>query len=236
MAQISRVHAFCTTAFKAVLEELTPEFERRAGKKLALNFGSPTVIVERAMAGEPMEVVLTAGDAIDSLIAQGGASQDSRVNIARSEIAVAVPAGAARPDISTAELFGKALLSARSVALSNPAGKGFSALHMEWVLEKLGLADQLKPKIVYSAGGPTGMIGFLLKDGKAELGVQLKPELISVVGVEIVGPLPPTLTGATTFALARPRQSSFPDVAAILSEVLRTSGADVMRRNGFEPA
>jgi molybdate transport system substrate-binding protein len=234
--ELMTVHVFCTTAFKAVLEELTPEFERLSGKKLSLNFGAPTLIVERAMAGEPMEAVLTAGDAIDSLIAQGGASPESRVNIARSEIAIAVPAGAAHPDISTAERFGKALLSARSVALSNPAGKGFSALHMEWVLKKLGLADRLKPKIVYSTGGPTGMIGFLLTAGKADLGVQLKPELISVAGVEIVGPLPPPLTGATTFALARPRQSSFPDVAAILSEVLRTSGADVMRKNGFEPA
>ena len=181
---------FCTTAFKAVLDELTPEFERRSGKQLLPTFGAAPRFIEMVLAGEPTDAVLTADEAIDKLIAEGGVHQDSRENIARAEIAVAVPAGAPHPDISTAKAFEETLLAARSLALSNPAGKGFSALHMEWVLEKLALNDRLKSKIIYSAGGPKGMVGFLVANGNADLGIQLKPELKSVAGIEVVGPLP----------------------------------------------
>jgi molybdate transport system substrate-binding protein len=229
------VNVLCTTAFKAVMEALAPEFERRSGKRMALSFGAPTKIVEWTLAGEPMEAVLTAGEAVDELISRGGARPESRVSIARSEIAVAVPAGARHPNISTAERFERALREAGSIALSNPAGSGFSALHMQRVLDQLGLTDVLKPKIVYSTGGPTGLIGFLLTSGKAELGIQLKPELMSVAGIEVVGPLPGKLRGATTFALAQPVQSLRPDVTATLLDLLRTSGIKLMRNNGFDP-
>lgn len=227
---------FCTTAFKAVLDELTPEFERRSGKQLLPTFGAAPRFIEMVLAGDPTDAVLTAGEAIDALIAQGGAHQDSRENIARAEIAVAVPAGAPYPDISTANAFEEALLAARTVALSNPAGRGFSALHMERVFEELALNDRLKSKVIYSAGGPQGMVGFLVASGKADLGIQLKPELKSVAGIELVGPLPPPLTGATTFALARPTQAATPVIAEILAKVLRTSGMEVMRKLGFDPA
>lgn len=227
---------FCTTAFKVVLDELTSEFERRSGQQLLPTYGAAPRLIETVLAGEPSDAVLFAGDAIDTFIAKGGAHQSSRVNTARAEIAVAVTAGAPHPNISTVEAFEKTLLAARRVALSNPAGKGFSALHMQSILEQLALTDRLKSKIVYSAGGPTGMVGFLLANGKADLGIQLKPELMTVTGIELVGPLPPPLTGATTFALAKPVQATSPSVADLIAELLRTSGVEVMRRRGFDPA
>jgi molybdate transport system substrate-binding protein len=223
---------FCTTAFKVVLDELTSEFERRSGQQLLPTYGAAPRLIETVLAGEPSDAVLFAGEAIDALIAKGGAHQSSRVNIARAEIAVAVPAGAPHPDISTVKALEKTLLAAGRVALSNPAGKGFSALHMQSILEQLALADRLKSKIVYSAGGPTGMVGFVV----ADLGIQLKPELMTVTGIELVGPLPPPLIGATTFALAKPVQATSPSVADLIAELLRTSGIEVMRRRGFDPA
>jgi molybdate transport system substrate-binding protein len=227
---------FCTTAFKVILDELASEFERRSGRQLLPTYGAAPRLIEMLLAGEPSEAALFSGDAIDTLIAKGGAHQDSRVNIGRAEIAVAVPAGAPHPDISTAESLERALLAAGSVALSNPAGQGFSALHMQSVLERLGLTDRLKSKIVYSAGGPTGMVGFLLATGQADIGIQLKPELMTVTGIQIVGPLPPPLAGSATFVLARTTQATSSVTTDLLAELLRTSGAEVMRGRGFDPA
>ena len=183
MTEERAVSVLSTTAFKTTLEALAPEFERLSGARLVASFGPSVRISERLVAGEPIDIVLIADEGIDDLVARGVIVSGSRADVARSAIAAAVVAGTKSPDISSVEAFKQALLDAKSIALSNPAGGGRSGLHMQWVLERLGLADALRSKIVYGGGGPQGLISLLLASGKAELGIQQKPELMAVPGI-----------------------------------------------------
>ena len=236
MSDENAVSVLSTTAFKTTLEALASEFERLSGKRLVASFGPSVRISERLVAGEAIDVVLIADEGVDQLIARGVVSQGSRIDIARSDIAVAVVAGAKSPDVSSVERFKQALLDAKSIALSNPAGGGRSGLHMQSVLEQLDLVDVLKPKIVYGGGGPQGLISLLLANGKAELGIQQKPELMAVPGIDVVGPLPGDLQSTTVFSIGTPVLAQHRDAASVLTTMLRTSaGIDAMRANGLEP-
>jgi len=185
----------CTNGVKSVMLDLLPAFERARSTKLAVTWGSTNALVKDLGSGAGGDVAILTAEAIDELVNRGKAVAGSRVDLARSGIGVAVRKGAKRPDITSPDALKRALLAAKSLAHSKT---GQSGIYFPTVLARLGIAEQMKSKIVMpDAGTPVGEV---VAKGDAEIGIQQISELLPVAGIEIVGPLPEPLQKITTFS------------------------------------
>jgi molybdate transport system substrate-binding protein len=168
------------------------------------------------------------------LLKQGKVLPGSDVTLAGSGVAIAVKAGSAKPDISTAEALKQTLLRAKSIAYSEPSAGGASGVYFAKLLERMGIAEEMKLKTKYPPAG--GFSAELLLTGEAELAVQQKPELLHVSGVEIVGFLPGDLNLVTEFAAAIMGSSKNAAIGKALIEGLRSpEAAAVFRSKGLDP-
>ncbi len=230
------IKVLSSTALIAVMEQLAPQFERETGHKVAVAFASAASLEKRIAGGEIADVIILTGAGIDNLTKQGKVVPGSRVDIARSGIGVAVRKGAPRPDISSPEALKRALLAAKSVAYSDPARGGASSVHFVKVLERLGIAEEVKAKAKLSQGGSGGMVGDLLVKGDAEIGVQQIPELVSVSGVDVIGPLPADLQYVMQLAAGIPVNAKEPGAGKALVKFLTTPvSVSVIKAKGLEP-
>lgn len=220
--------------FKEVMDDLGPKFERASKHKLSIKFGTLGQIVKMVQAGETADVVIIPQQGIDSLVKDGKAAASNVTVLARSEIVVFVRKGAPKPDVSSPEALKRALLAAKSISYGNPADGGASGIHFVKVLDRLGIASEVKSKTVYSKPGRDA--GDVIADGKAELGVNQLQVVMPVAGIEVAGPLPGDLQSATVFAAAI--MSSAKDAAATkaLVNFLRTpEAAKVIKAKGMAP-
>jgi molybdate transport system substrate-binding protein len=209
-----------SNGIKAVLLEVMPAFERPAGGKLDILWGSTNMLMDEIAAGAGGDLTILTDEAIDALIGQGKVAAGSRVDLARSAIGVAVRAGAARPDIGSAEAFKRALLAARSISYSRT---GISGVYFPSVLARLGLAEAVQTKIVIPAPGVP--VGEVVATGEAEIGIQQISELLPVPGIEVVGPLPAELQKVTTFSAGLFVGAKEPDTARALVQALTSPAA-----------
>jgi molybdate transport system substrate-binding protein len=191
----SALRVLSSTALKSVMADLGPLFERRSGLALALEYGTSNQMIDRIKAGEPADVALLTGTGIGELIVAGRLAAGSRMDFAQTGIGVAVRAGTPLPEIGTVEALKRALLQAPSVTYT---ASGASGVYFAAVLERLGIADEIRAKAKIPAGG---LIGELLVRGEAELGVQLISELMAVPGLALAGPLPEELQNTMVFSV-----------------------------------
>jgi molybdate transport system substrate-binding protein len=191
---------FSTIGVRSAAEQLFAQFDKTSGHKLAVTWGTAPMLVKRIEAGDTADVVVLSRAGIDALRKQGKIVPGTDTTLASSGVGIAVKAGAPKPDISTPEALKRTLLAAKSIAYSEPSAGGASGVYFAKLLEKMGIAEQMKPKTKYPP--PGGFSASLLITGEAELAVQQKPELMHVAGTEIVGLLPGDLNVVTTFAVA----------------------------------
>jgi molybdate transport system substrate-binding protein len=191
-ARAAEIDAMITTAMGSAIEQLAPAFERASGHTLRIVYGPSGGLARRLNGGEAADLVIVESKVLDELIKQGKVAP-GRTDLARTAIGIAVRKGAPRPDVSSAEALRRALLAAKSIGHTAPAGGGVTAAHIEGVLEKLGIAAEVAPKIKLAAGGPNGRVSVLVSSGAAEIGLQLVSELMSNPEVEVIGMLPPEL-------------------------------------------
>lgn len=231
----SEIKVLSTTAMKTSLDELAPEFERTTGHKLSLSFGPSARIARMVGDGEVHDVAIVTDKGFQDLAAQGKLAAESRADIARSAMALAVQKGAPKPDISSAETFKQALLAAKSLGMSNPVGGGQSGANLIRIFDSLGIAEAMKPKCFYGPGGPAGLIGNYLVRKEVEIGIQQLPELMAVPGIDIVGPLPPDIQSVTVFTAGVSTGSKNADGARALIQFLTTPNAKaVMKAKGMD--
>jgi molybdate transport system substrate-binding protein len=198
-AQAAEIHALITTAMKAAIDELVPKFERETGKTVGVSYGPSGGIARRFVGGEPADVIVIDSGALDDLIRQGKVLPDPTA-IARTGIGICVRKGAPRPDVSTPEALKRALLDAKSIAHTAPAGGGITAAHIMKLFERLGIAAEVTPKVKLAAGGPNGRVSVLVSSGEAEIGLQQVSELMSNPDVDVIGMLPAELQQITTYS------------------------------------
>ena len=146
------------------------------------------MLVKRIQGGETADVMILSLAGTETMSKEGRIAPGSAVTLVSSAVAVAVKAGAPKPDISTAEALKKTLLNAKSISYTDPAAGGSSGIYFAKLLERLGIANEVNAKTKYPP--PGGYSANLLQTGEVELAVQQKPELMHVNGTEIVGPLP----------------------------------------------
>jgi len=175
--------------------------------------------------------VITPG-VIDDLIAKEKIASGTRTNLSRVGVGVMVKDGAAKPDVSNVEAFKKALMDAKTVAYIDPASGGSSGIYVQRMLEKLGLADAIKPKAKLKRGG---YVADLIVSGEAELGLHQISEIVPVKGVTLVGPLPAEIQNYTTYAVGLGAAAKDATAAKAFIEVLRgPAAAAVLREKGME--
>ena len=215
-------------ALKGVLEKFRQQFERELGVRLDLRFDATQSILAALRGGQQADFLILTAEAIAVLHETG------QVNAAQalgsSGVGLAVRAGASKPDIGSVEALKQALLAARSVAHSRV---GASGIYFSEVLERLGIADRLKKRIVVDKGP----VGLAVASGEAEIGVQQLCELAPVAGIDIVGPLPDGLRKITHFSAGVPAKTSNRDKALALLRLLGSADLRAaMPSAGIEPA
>ena len=183
-----------TLAVKGVLDELGPAFERARGVTIEIVFDPTAVMLPRIRAGEQADIAILTRDGIDRLIADGVLAAGSRLDLARSEVGIAVAAGARKPDISTVEAFRRTLLDAKSIVYSRA---GASGIFFARLIDELGVAAEVNAKATIVPGGFTAET---VAAGKAEIAVQQVSELMVVPGVDVVGALPQAIQEYLDFA------------------------------------
>jgi molybdate transport system substrate-binding protein len=147
-------------------------------------------------------------------------------------VGVVVKEGAAVPDISTVEAFKNALKAAKSVAYIDPAAGGSSGIYVSGLLDKLGIAADVKPKAKLKQGG---YVAELIANGEAELGLHQISEILPVKGVKLVGPLPAEIQNYTTYAAAVGAQAQQKDAAQAMLKLLAGPEAEgVLKARGME--
>jgi molybdate transport system substrate-binding protein len=232
-ADAAEIKVLTAGAFKQVLLALVPEYEQQTGNKVVLENDTVGAVVKRVENGDAFDVVVVSPFAVADLTKQGKVAPGTSANLARVGVGVVVKQGAPHPDISTVEAFKHALLTAKSVAYIDPASGGSSGIFVDRLLDKLGIAGEVRPKAKLIQGGA---VADHIADGEAELGVHQISEIMPVKGVELVGPLPGDLQNYTVYAAGVSATSKDPDAAAALIKVL--SGADaaaVLKAKGMEP-
>ena len=207
----AEIRVLSAGAMKLVVAELGEQFARETGHAVTIVDSGPVgVMQKRLMDGEAADVIVLSDTGIDFLAGKGFVLGGSRTDLARTAIGVAVREGAPRPDISTAEAFKRALLEAKSITYVDPARGATSGVHFAGVLERLGIADQMKPKTVLVQGGAAAD---KLVTGEAEICVHQISEILPVKGVTLVGPLPKELQKITTYSAGIPARVSAPEAA-----------------------
>jgi molybdate transport system substrate-binding protein len=231
----AELKVYSTIGVQGAVEQLVPQFENASGDKLAMTWGTAAMLVKRIEGGEAADVVILTRAGIDALAKEGKVTPGSEVTLASSGIAVAVKAGAPKPDISTPEAFKQTLLNAKSIAYSDPTAGGASGVYFAKLLERMGIADQMKAKTKFPP--PGGNSANLLLTGEAELAVQQKPEIMYVQGVDIVGLLPGDLNNVTVFAAGIGVDSKNANAAKALINMLHSpEAAAVFRAKGLDPS
>jgi len=191
-----------SNASRTVLDGLAPAFERTSGRRYAVEFDSAKTMLARIESGAAADVVILGASVVAGLEKRGVVRTGSCRVFARSRVGVAVRAGAPKPDISSVAALRRALLDARSIAHTV---HGASGMYVPVLLERLGIAGEVKHKIVTRPGG---YIGGVVASGDAEIAVQQIVELLAVPGVDLVGPLPDEVqqvfhTAAAIFTASR---------------------------------
>ena len=230
-ARAAEITVIGSTAMTEFIQAVTPMFEHDSGHQLKASFLSGSVLPVKVKEGAPADIIITTPDSVDDLVKAGKVVAGSRVDFIRSSAGVAVKAGAPKPDISTPEAFKRALLAAKSVGIS----QGPSGIYMLTLLDRLGIAAEVKAKAVFTAPGQR--VGLVIASGQAEIGVQQITELLAMTGIDFVGPLPRELQTTIVYATVRPTIAKETAAADAFVKFLSSkSVAPTARKMGLDPA
>ena len=234
-AGAAEIRVMISGGLSAAYNALVPEFERATGHKVITAYGpsmgtTANAIPVRLERGEPADVLILVGYALGDLVKQGKVVADSRVDLVRSKIGIAVKSGAPRPDISSPDALKRALLAAKTIAYSDSASGVYISTEM---FEKLGIANEMKDK---ARKIPATPVAEIVAHGDAEIGFQQISELKPVAGIDIVGPLPDELQKVTLFSAGIASVSKEPDAGRALIKFLASPAASAaIVKSGLEP-
>ena len=222
------LRVWTTRAIATVLAEVGPEFERTSGSRLRVTTDLPPAFARRAAAGEAFDLLISGSTAVDEWVRDGRVIAESRTDIARSGIGVAIRAGAPKPEIGTVDAFRRTMMNAKSIAYLRVG----SGMYLASLFERLDLADVIRPKERRPEGDS---VATLVANGEVELGLVVITQILTTPGVELVGPLPREIQSYVTFTAGVGAGASAPDAAKQLITFLRGPvAARVILAQGME--
>jgi len=229
-AQDNALHLLVSNGMKGSMEALQGQCEEEVGRRLAIQFGSTASLKRRIEAGEAFDVTIITIEAIDDLIMKALLTSATRMAVGRSELGVGIRAGASKPDIRSVATFRQALRQAPSITYPQD---GASRGYIEQMFGRLGIADDVKSKIILAPG--SGPATESVAAGKAAMVLTLFSEIVPAHGVEILGPFPGVYQSDIRFGAAASAQSTQADAATALiaflagpkvTAVLKAKGID----------
>jgi molybdate transport system substrate-binding protein len=214
------------------MDAIIPEFERASGHRVSISYATSPELVKRLEAGTRADMAILFTETMDRFVQTTKIAVGSRFDILQSGIGVVVRSGSPRPDISSVAALKSTLLNAKSVAFS----QGPTGVYMTTtVVQRLGIADQLKPKTLMTNSG-IGAVGKAVANGDAEIGIHGTYELLSVAGVDFVGPIPAELQKMMVYSAIIPARANEPEPAKSLAKFLSSDvAAPLIRQKGMEP-
>jgi len=225
------IRVISSMATKHVLAELAARYRQASGQLVSIEAVGGVDAARRVQEGEAFDAVVLAANAIEQLTQAGRIVAGSRVDLVKSGVSIAVPAGEPRPDIGSEDAVRRAVLAARSVGYST----GPSGVHLARLFERWGIADEIKGRIVHAPPGVP--VGSLVARGEVSLGFQQLSELIHQAGIDVLGPLPPAIQVITTFSTGLSVTSTLPEAVRRMFDFMASPAADeAKRRQGMEPA
>jgi molybdate transport system substrate-binding protein len=233
-ARADEVRVLAAGAAKMALERIAPAFEKATGHTVRASFdtvGAQRDRVLRAPAGTVADVVVLSTTALDDLRRGGRLAAGSDVGIGAVAVALAIPAGAALPDISTPQGLAQALSDAPSIAYADPARGATAGTHFNRVLDQLKLRDRLQGKLTVLPFGVDVIKA--VSEGRFALGVSQSSEILQHEGVRFAGALPPPYALTTRYAAAP--ASAQPAALALLQFLDGAGAREEFKRTGFLP-
>jgi molybdate transport system substrate-binding protein len=226
----AEIKVLSTQATEQAYRELVPQFERATGHKVTTIFTGTLDADKRLAAGEAYDLLIMSGPSIDEHLKDGKLVAGSRVDLAKSGVGVGVKAGAPKPDIRTTDALRKTILGAKSIGYST----GPSGLYVLKLFQRLGVADQVKPKLKQTATGV--FVGSIIASGEVEIGFQQVSELGQFPGVDFVGPLPADVQEVTVFSSGITRNAKQTEAArAWVRYLTGPEAAQAFTKRGLQP-
>jgi molybdate transport system substrate-binding protein len=237
-ADATEIKVLASGAFKGALSRLLPDFEKSSGHTVTIEYGPAGAIVGRIERNDAADAVIVSRSQLERLASNGKVVPGSLVNIGGIALGVAVRKGAPKPDISNVEAFKRALLSARSIGYRDPVTGSTSGTYTAGLLERLGIAEALKPKLVLDrteGDAPENVFQGVAR-GEVEMQIGQITEIAIAPGVDLAGPLPAEIQNTTLMAAGIIATSKVPDDArALIGFISSPSAAAVLKASGFQP-
>jgi molybdate transport system substrate-binding protein len=232
-ARAAEIKLLCAVALQPGMVALIPDFEKSLGHKVTVAYGTAGAVADRVQKGEAADIVISSVPMIDRLQAQGKVMAGDRVIITKVGVGAFVRKGTAKPDLSSEEAFKTSMLAARSIAYPDPAGGGASGIYVASLLERLGIAGEMKSKTRLFP--PTEVLYGSVASGEVEIGFNQISEILAQPTVELAGPLPSAIQNYTQFAPGIVAGGSQIEVARGLVTLLSSPAAQtVLKAKGFE--
>jgi molybdate transport system substrate-binding protein len=235
LVSAAEIKVMISGGLTAAYRELVSQFEAGTGSKVTTAFGPSMGTTENAIPvriarGEPADVLIMVGTALDDLIKQGKVAAGSKVDLVLSPIGMVVRAGAPKPDIGSVEALKRTLLAAKSIAYSDSASGVYVATEL---FQRLGIADQVKSKARMIPAEPVAAV---VARGESEVGFQQVSELLPIPGVDFVGQLPPEVQKITVFSAGIATAAKEPVAGkALIAFLASPAAAPTLTRSGLEP-
>ena len=221
---------FGSRVTKMVVEDIGPQFERATGHHLVVVTDVAAVMKRRIEAGEPFDLAVLVNFQADELIKKGKLVSDTRSDLMKAGIGVAVRRGARIPDITTVEAFKQTLLAAKSITYLK---EGASSIYLDRLFTRMGIAQALAEKTVKPE---TEAVSEMVAAGDAELGMIVIPNILSVPGAQLVGPIPEEIQSYIVFTAAVAANSANQQAARDLIAFLKSPAAiSSIKAKGMSP-
>jgi molybdate transport system substrate-binding protein len=234
-AEAAEITVLSTGGARAVMTSLVPEFERASGHKVHIDFGTPGNMRDRLVQGEAADVAVAIAAILPDLEKAGRIAPDTRRPFAASYVGVVVRTGAAPLDVSSPDGVKRAILAAKTVALSDPkAGTQLGATFIR-AAERLGFGADLQSRVKLIPG-PGSDVAEAVAKREADLGVTLISEILPVTGAALGGELPPDVMPPTVMHAFLVSGAKDPGTAKVFLDFLRSADASkVIEAKGMKP-
>jgi molybdate transport system substrate-binding protein len=229
-AACAELKIFGSRVTRMIMADIGPQFAQATGYTPVVVTDVAAVMKRRIEQGEPFDLAVLVNFQTEALIKAGRLAADSRADVMRAGIGVAVQRGAPKPDIGTVEAFKRALLDAKSITYLK---EGASTLYLDRLFARLGIADALAPKTIKP---DTESVSERVAAGEVELGLIVIPNILSVPGAELVGPIPAEVQSYIVFTAAVSAQSPHAQAARALIKLMTSPAVvPVIKAKGMEP-
>jgi molybdate transport system substrate-binding protein len=229
----AEIRLLSAASIQEVFKQTIGDFERSSGHKVILHYGTMGAITDWMRGGEQADLVISSLQSISALVKEGKIEPASQATIAKVGVGMVVPSGNPVPTVASAEDLKRALLAAKTIIYADPSRGGAAGIHIARVIQDLGIAEQLKPKIKFGAGGDITEV--TLTQGDGAFGMTQVSEIVGKPGAVFVGAFPEQIQNYTVFAIGRPAGAQPSDAVTGFVDFLRSPAAEAaMNAKGMQ--